>query len=661
MKKEITLLKLTLRNFKGIRDYVLNPDEANVSVFGDNAAGKTTLFDAFVWLLFDKDSQNKKDFEIKTLDAAGKVFHKLEHEVEGVLVVNGKRITLRKVFAEKWSKKRGSATEEFSGHTTDYFINGVPAKKAEYDEAVNGIVNENIFKLLTNPMFFNEQLKWQERRKILLEVCGDVADSEVIESNKSLASLPAILGDRSIEDHRKVIAARRSKINEELEKIPIRIDEVYRSMPQPDGEKTAIEERIKLISRQIEDKQAELTRLQSGGEIAVKEKRQHELEGELLQLKNELQAGTMDKVNVKRQEVSRLRTELETIRFNRTKLGNKIASNNEMIGSQEDKAANLRSEWNEVNAETFQHHHDENCPSCGQSLPADQLEASHDKALATFNLRKSERLEQITAKGKAAAGEAKRLKEENAAHARDLETLDQQIAAKERELSAAESDLTNMQSGITDVDTDPRYLSKKEEIAAVKSEILYLRSSLQGAIEETRLSLARLRTDLEMQEKHKASFALIAQSEERIADLNKQEKELAAEFERLEGELYLTEEFIRTNVALLEAKINSKFKFARFKLFDQQINGGVAECCETTFKGVPYGSGLNNGARINIGLDIINTLSEHYGVTAPIFVDNAESVTRLIETNGQQICLIVSEKDKQLRVEDGVANMKEAV
>lgn len=364
---------------------------------------------------------------------------------------------------------------------------------------------------------------------------------------------------------------------------------------------------------------------------------------------------------MKRQEVSRLRTELETIRFNRTKLGNKIASNNEMIGSQEDKAANLRSEWNEVNAETFQHHHDENCPSCGQSLPADQLEASHDKALATFNLRKSERLEQITAKGKAAAGEAKRLKEENAAHARDLETLDQQIAAKERELSAAESDLTNMQSGITDVDTDPRYLSKKEEIAAVKSEILYLRSSLQGAIEETRLSLARLRTDLEMQEKHKASFALIAQSEERIADLNKQEKELAAEFERLEGELYLTEEFIRTNVALLEAKINSKFKFARFKLFDQQINGGVAECCETTFKGVPYGSGLNNGARINIGLDIINTLSEHYGVTAPIFVDNAESVTRLIETNGQQICLIVSEKDKQLRVEDGVANMKEAV
>lgn len=292
MKKEITLLKLTLRNFKGIRDYVLNPDEANVSVFGDNAAGKTTLFDAFVWLLFDKDSQNKKDFEIKTLDAAGKVFHKLEHEVEGVLVVNGKRITLRKVFAEKWSKKRGSATEEFSGHTTDYFINGVPAKKAEYDEAVNGIVNENIFKLLTNPMFFNEQLKWQERRKILLEVCGDVADSEVIESNKSLASLPAILGDRSIEDHRKVIAARRSKINEELEKIPIRIDEVYRSMPQPDGEKTAIEERIKLISRQIEDKQAELTRLQSGGEIAVKEKRQHELEGELLQLKNELQAWT---------------------------------------------------------------------------------------------------------------------------------------------------------------------------------------------------------------------------------------------------------------------------------------------------------------------------------------------------------------------------------
>ena len=125
--------------------------------------------------------------------------------------------------------------------------------------------------------------------------------------------------------------------------------------------------------------------------------------------------------------------------------------------------------------------------------------------------------------------------------------------------------------------------------------------------------------------------------------------------------MYLTEEFIRTKVRLLEEKINSKFKLARFKLFEVQVNGALAETAETMYNGVPY-SNLNNGARLNIGLDIINTLAEHYGFEAPIFVDNAEAVTQLIPTTGQQIRLIVSAQDKKLRIELAEKKeMKEAV
>jgi hypothetical protein len=112
---------------------------------------------------------------------------------------------------------------------------------------------------------------------------------------------------------------------------------------------------------------------------------------------------------------------------------------------------------------------------------------------------------------------------------------------------------------------------------------------------------------------------------------------------------------------MLEGKINSKFHMARFKLFEVQVNGALAECCETTFNGVPY-SNLNNGARLNIGLDIINTLAEHYGFSPPVWLDNAESVTDILPTKGQQIRLIVSAADKKLRVELAEKKeMKEAV
>ena len=115
--------------------------------------------------------------------------------------------------------------------------------------------------------------------------------------------------------------------------------------------------------------------------------------------------------------------------------------------------------------------------------------------------------------------------------------------------------------------------------------------------------------------------------------------------------MYLTEEFIRTKVRLLEDRINSKFKMARFKLFEVQVNGALAETAETMYNGVPY-SNLNNGARINVGLDIIRTLAKHYNLYPPIFIDNRESITELIDVSPQQtISLIVSEKDQKLRVE----------
>lgn len=661
MTKSIRLVTLTLRNFKGVRDFTLDT-QGSVDVYGDNAVGKTTLFDAFTWLLFDKDSQNKKDFQIKTLDARGNVLHGLSHEVEATLLIDGSKTTLRKVYSEKWTKKRGSATPEFSGHTTDHFVDGVPVKMNEYKERVDQIVSEDVFKLLTSPTYFNCSLKWQDRRKILLQVCGDVSDDDVIASNRELARLPGILNGRSLEDHRKVIAARRAEINKELDKIPVRIDEVQRSAPDTNGlDEQALQREISALKEQIDSKEAELFRVRSGGEIVVKEKRLREIEGELLEIKNRLQAGTLEKVVTKRQEVSALKGDYdELIRQVRDK-HRTIERNKQWIVERQAEVDHLRQQWHEANNEALEHHHDENCPTCGQALSEEQLQAAHQKAQADFNRRKAERLEQITAKGKTAADEAKRLEQENAVLADAIAALEQQAAVKEKEIRAAESELTDLQTGIKDVESDPQYVQKKQEAVVIQQEIDQLRASVQEAAAKVREEIATMKAQVQTLEQEKAKFAQARAAEQRIEELATRERELAAEYERLEQELFLTEEFIRTKVNLLEEKINSRFQFARFKLFEQQINGGLAEVCETTYNGVPYSGGLNNAARINVGLDIINTLSEHYGITAPIFIDNAEAVTSLIQTAGQQIRLIVSEKDKQLRVETANRDMKEAV
>lgn len=659
--KRIKLISLAFRNFKGLKEYKLEADGENADVYGDNATGKTTQFDGFMWLLFGKDSQNKADFELKTLDQQGKALHNLEHEVEGVLLIDGRRRTLRKVFTEKWTRKRGSATSEFTGHETQHFVDGVPVSQSEYKKEVAAIIDEDAFKLLTNPAYFNEVLKWQDRRKALLDICGDITDAEVIAGNKDLAALAGILGERTIEQHRKVIAARRAQINDELGKIPVRIDEAARSKPETgDKSEAELKSSIDTLRETIADKEAELTRIQTGGEVSVKEKQLREIEGELQQIKNDVQAGSLEAVSAKRREVAELRNRAqdtdEDIRLHERK----IAILTDAIRDRKAEADRLRAEWNEVNNEKFVlDHHDDTCPACKQALPAEQVQAAHDKALADFNQRKSNRLEVIQIKGKAAAGEAKQLETEKAERAAALERLMSEQAVQWDAVKAAEAELERLQAGAQDVDNAPDYIAKRQEAETVRSEILGLRSSLQGSIDKARIELASLRTEAETQQRDLAKFDQARAVEQRIADLSAQEKALASEFEKLEHELHLTEEFIRTKVASLESKINSKFRYARFKLFEQQINGGLSEVCETTYEGVPYGGGLNNAARINVGLDIINTLSEHYKVTAPIFVDNAEAVTKLLETGGQQIRLIVSEQDKKLRVER--AKMKEVV
>lgn len=665
------LNRLVLRNFKGIKNFTLDAHGGNVDIFGDNATGKTTLFDAFTWLLFDKDSSNKKEFEIKTLDKNNQPIHGLDHEVEATLDIDGHDINLQKVYKEKWTRKRGSAQAEFTGHTTDYYIDSVPVKKSEYEARISEIADEGIFKLLTSPAFFNEQLHWEKRRAILLEVCGDLTDGEVIDSmatlnnKQEILTLTNIINQRSLDDHRKIIAARRTKINDELKKIPVRIDEVTQGLPDLSSfEGNDLQADIDSLHETIREKEQELSRIEGGGEVAEKRVRLREVESDLIALKNQLQGKISEQIEAERRELQEIKSQLFDTQ---TAVKNKQATvdnGQKQIERIVVELEELRNKWHQVNDQQFSLEQENTCPTCGQALPVDQLKAAREKALAAFNRNKADHLEKITLNGKESKEQIETIQEGTQALCKEICKAEDAIDAlvkKESELSVV---IENMMKDAEAYQEDPSYIAKLAEKESLEAEIAQLRQNTSEAKQKVTNEINDLNASLRVFERALAQTEHHKQSLKRIEDLERQERDLAAEYERLEQELYLTEEFIRAKVNLLEEKINGRFKLARFKLFNTLVNGGVEECCETLYEGVPYSGGLNNGHRNAVGMDIINTLSKHYGFYPPIFVDNAESITVLPEMEAQVIRLVVSEKDKALRVEpQGVQNklFKEAI
>ena len=647
------LHKLVLTNFKGIKSFTLDAQGQDIDIYGDNATGKTTLADAFMWLLFDKDSNNRKDFEIKTLGPNGEPEHGLDHSVEAILELeDGSQLALKKVYMEKWQKKRGYATAEFTGHTTDYFIDGVPVQKKEYDARIAEIADENIFRLLTDPRYFDEVLHWQKRRELLLEVCGDVSDEEVINSKSDLSKLSEILGNRTIEQHRKVIQARRSEINKELEKIPVRIDEVTLGLPKIDDitNPEALPNDIAKLREELRSKQEELAQARAGGKIAELTAKTRMIEAKMLEEKNRMIGEATRQSDLLREELFQVNDTISKTKSEIDYRKMKARNTKTEISNLEEKLKTLRTSWYAEKSKTFEFDQSETCPYCGQALPQEQLQEAREKALAEFNRKKAEQLEAINAEGRRLAARKSELEDELKDLLREQEMLEATLPGLEKKQEALQTEIKSIQDSLKNLEPSAEFIRLQKEHEEIQEQIRQAQEDVSTSVATVQKEIDDLSDAIRALEQAKARLEARESGLKRIEELKAEERKLAAEYEDLERQLYLTEEFIRAKVRLLEDRINSKFRMARFKLFDVQVNGAISETCETTYNGVPY-SNLNNGARLNIGLDIINTLAEHFGFEPPVWLDNAESVTDILPTKGQQIRLIVSANDKKLRVE----------
>lgn len=641
--KSIILKTLILRNFKGIKD--LRVDFNRVTdISGDNAVGKTTIFDAFTWLLFDKNSLDAKDFEIKTLDKNNNVIHGLEHEVSALLNIDGVEKKLSKIYKEKWTKKRGEAEKQLTGHTTDYYIDDVPVKKAEFQEAIGNIIDEKLFKLITNPLYFSTILNWKDRRNVLLSIIGDVDVMDVIKGNNTLKGFDTLLGEKTVDDLKKTLAARKRKINQDINSIPVRIDELDKSILNLDFE--ALEGELKLKNeelKQVEDKLYDSTKL---GDVVL-EKQQ-----KLFNLKNMLQSieyKAESQANRPKKELEALLDEKayelkDTLRKVST-LEERLISIKFKKDLVKDQMDSLRNNWHEEKLRTLEfNEHEFVCPTCKREFEADDIEAKKKSLIEQFNISKSRKLSDINNKGVAKKDEFVELEKQILNLETEVEETKVKASGLEEEVKGIKVKLDSFKPLIV---LGEEYKKVSCEIADLEVEIndntstKDLISSLRREKSELVDAIDNIKAKLTYREKNKATL-------ERIEELKDEERKLAETLAKVEKEEFQCETFIKAKVKLMEDSINEKFKYVSFKLFNTLVNGAVEECCVATVNGVPFDS-VNNAGKINAGIDIINTLCNHYDIECPVFVDNAESVNELLECKSQVIRLIVS-KDKTLVV-----------
>lgn len=652
--KKIKLKRLTLENFKGIKVFTLDTCGQSVEVFGDNATGKTTLFDAFSWLLFGKDSEGKTDFEIKTLDASGKPISGIDHTVIGVFDVNGEEVTLEKVYREKWVKSRGSLTAEFSGHETEHFVNGVPKSKKDYTAYIAEIITEDVFRLLTNPKYFSTGINKKDRREMLFKLCGGVTDSDVVMANPDLfGELADQLKKYTIDEVKAVTATSKRKINARLQDIPNRIDETSRYIKPVDMTAEQIAEQVAALDGEIEAKTAEYNAAKEAGTATsgarILAERLKEFDDQTATERVKLSSALTD---ARRKAAEAEETEhaaecdkrRKSEQFNRAERDD--TSLREDVDRMERELAATRTEWQKVNASTYDGA--TTCPTCGQDLPVDMVAEARE----FFNAEKARKLESITARGKELSATLEEARMMIAANHTELDDICRELRALLETLTEAKRAHKDAEAAVQKARADMVEFDRKA--AADRAALIKSLTSPEnapktdGVAEAIKSALDALKARRDELTGTLGTIQRNAEYMERVRELETEQHGLAAEYERMDKMDYIVGEFVKAKAAMIEKHINALFGIVNFRLFSTQVNGAVVDECDITVNGVPY-EALNNAMQINAGIDVISTFCRLTETYAPIWIDNCESVTKPLYTEAQQIRLYVSADDKTIR------------
>jgi chromosome segregation ATPase len=651
--KKVVLQSITLRNFRGEKERTTNFNQnGETTIMGDNGLGKSRHFDAFMWLLFGKDTKDRKDYNVRTIEGKEPI-HRVECSVSATLIIDGQSLTIKRAFTEKWVKPRGQVDEVFKGNETECFWNDVPVSTTDYQKRINEIINDSVFKMVTNPMFF-ATMKWQDQREQLFQLAGTITDNEIAAQKPEFAALLDKITGKSFADFKREIAARKKRLKDDLAQIQPRIDQTQKLMPEAidfselENQAAKIEKEITDIDKAITDK-SEAIRQQYE---AVQKK-----QGEINELKQKQQKVLFDaqskaredafSANEKRRNlennIKSTEKDVETLQRGVQLSERELNGLKTRLANKQKEVSELRQTWFDENAKDYTG--DDTCHSCGQPLP----ENLKSDARKLFSESKAKKLAEITAKG----GDMNT----------QITELEQDIANTSKSLETAKNNLVSTQDCIISLKDELAIIPQADEKTIVPDELSEYKTlgdvikGLESAVRdmslgdpsdtaELRANKIVLQNDLRRLQAQLADRDLIAKYTQEIKTLEKQGKDIAQQIADVEREEYAIQQFTKAKIDECERRINGLFNHITFKLFDYTIDGNEYETCVPLVGSVPFDV-ANTAGQVNAGLDIINALVKFHGVCAPIFIDGRESVNRIIPTESQIINLVVS-NDKNL-------------
>lgn len=645
IKMDIRLKTIHIENFKCHRNLTLEFFGGNASIFGDNATGKTSVYDALTWLLFGKDSagNGEKNIEIKPLDPDGSVKdHQAITEVEAVLLADGEEICLKRTYKEVWSTKRGSSDATYDGNTSEYFVDGVPCKLGAYKSRVAELVDEEQFRMLTTVSYFPDKLPWQKRREALFSLFGTLTDLQIMETDERFVPLMQSMGKLPLADFKKVVTQKRKGFMATRDEVPARISECEKTISDLSGtDFDGADAQLSILNGRLNSLNAELLAIEQNTAVQRKEieLKKAKLELESIERDNDRYRATQKSAVP---SISTMEEELRRVVSNKASLNRSLEICLRNIQKCDEAISAARDKWRQINAEQFTAK--EVCPTCGQRLPDNQIQDS----IAAFEADKKHRCDELVNQSQVYKADKCQFQKEEQETRQYIQEFEANIREIEDRIQRAKA--ISSETVIADM---PDYAEKKStakaSVTAIGAELTKLQEDAASAASGLKSRMSEVKAEISRVSGIAGLRNAYDYAQRRIQELREDAKAAADNMSELDRLLYLMEEFSRYKASFVEGAINERFRIARFRLFREQANGGVEDRCDVVYDGVPY-IGLNNGMKVNVGIDIINTLSRAYGVTVPLFVDNAESVTNLEKCDCQVVRLVVSESDKELRI-----------
>lgn len=618
-------------NFKGVRTLEVDLGEKGAIISGANEQGKSTVYDAYLWCLFG--ATTRQNDCVQPIGEDNQIVHKIETKVEITLSVDGTEVKLARVLSEKW-KAQDTAEEKFVSAEQKRFYNDVPCGVREFEDKLNAIFPVNNWLMLSNIRTFMEQ-RMESRRDLLNKISSGFDEAEAAKPYLLVAQ--ALAQGKTIVEFEKQVKDTKKRAENEIKSIPqqiaaqdkLRVDADFEKLH---ADKLELDAQIADIDKQLQASPEELEAERSRKEKLAKAENVYNA------LRTKWQDGHFKRMQ--ELEVARLKAQenLTAEKNEQAQAEARNKTNKQKLATLAQDFDEKKQEWLQKNNEEFTYTPMDICPCCGHRLTDEEKQAMRNTAVNEFNKKKadilagllnecSELKERMRAVGKAIAGYENSLQAEDARIIVNLQSeLEKAMEAKNEE--------------------SRRSIDDDSEIAAAKGLVQSLSAAPEQFKETTADEGMKAQRDA-LKTQRDAILARLAGEQTNVA-IDKEKERLNAEAKKqaqtvadCDNALSQIRKFKKDIIDRTEESINKYFRMVNWKFVEQnKTNDDEKQLCTPLYKGIEYNR-QNYASQVNMGVDICEGIMRGFDVQLPLWVDNTESVCKLLDTDTQVILLRV--------------------